>query len=233
MRIVTVIAIIVILSVVYIPIPFVIKKIIRNKFLAEINKTDNYYLTFDDGPDIRSTVKILELLDNAGIKATFFLSGKNIEKHPEIVDTMVANGHAIGEHGYNHLHPWKCIPTRYISELIKSSRLMNKYIPHDKRVLYRPPFGKFNLITLLYIWVTNKKVVFWSIDPKDYQQQSGETVANIVLESLHPGSVILMHDGRIKQNGSSPEVTINALKKILESTKENASKFTTLSVINK
>ena len=87
------------------------------------------------------------------------------------------------------------------------------------------------IITLFYIWFTNKKLIFWNIDPKDYQQKSSTVIAEKVVNNLFPGSVILMHDGRINTCCSNTEFTIDALKLILKLSKNSTEKFSTIGEI--
>ncbi len=222
--------IILIFIILYIIFPFLIKKLLRMKFLTNIGKEKYIYLTFDDGPDPVLTPKILEILKKADIKATFFLLGRNIDKYPDLVDRILENGHEIGEHGYGHLHPWKSNPFNYLLDLVKSHNIIKKYFKSPKCITFRPPFGKLNILTLFYIWIMKKKVAFWNIDPKDFMLQSGKDVAEEVLGKIQPGSVILLHDGRIKKGMSDKNVTISALEQILVASNQY---FTYFSTINK
>lgn len=172
-------------------------------------------MTFDDGPDPDSTPHILKLLHAAGTKATFFLLGENTEKYPDLVRQIVNMGHEIGSHSYQHTHAWKSNPFRSVSDLIRGERTIEKFLRLKKSVLFRPPYGKFNLATLMYSLFTRKRIVFWNIDPKDYQQKSGIMVADFVIERISNGGVILLHDGR-KNILHSSEVTVSAVKLILE-----------------
>jgi len=187
----------------------------KKKFLSQVKKTGKLYITFDDGPELKSTPIILDVLENAGAKATFFLIGKNIEKYPEMVELLISNGHEIGEHSYFHIHPWKSGPFGTLNDLIKSHQTFRKFISGQEIEYFRPPYGKFNLITLLYIWFTGKKVIFWNVDPKDYQASSAEKVFQSVIENLHPGMVLLLHDGRMNCN-ENYDVTVKAVAAILK-----------------
>ena len=75
------------------------------------------YLTFDDGPIPEVTPKVLEILDKYGVKATFFMVGENIDKHPEVFEMVVQSGHAIGNHTYNHMKGWKVSTAEYIANV--------------------------------------------------------------------------------------------------------------------
>ena len=155
--------------VIYIFFPHIIKIWLREKFLLNMAKSEYIYLTFDDGPNPESTPRILELLDESGVKATFFLIGENIEKYPYLVEEIKERGHEIGEHGYSHAHPWKIGPISTTIDLIKNSKTTERYINPGNQILFRPPFGKFNTVSVLYLWFTKRKAVFWNVDPKDYK----------------------------------------------------------------
>ena len=105
----------------YILIPWGLKILIRKNFLGTVKKSACVCLTFDDGPDPKSTLKILQLLNEANAKATFFVLGKNIELHPELASKIVELGHEIGVHSYRHAHPWKCRPFQSLSDLVRGT----------------------------------------------------------------------------------------------------------------
>lgn len=211
--------------VLYIPFPFIVKTLMRRKFLSTVRKSGCTCLTFDDGPCPVATPQILDLLRQRGIKATFFLVGERIEKFPEVVDRIVADGHEIGEHSYSHSHPWKCSPLRSLMDLIKGNRTLKRYEALQSTTWLRPPYGKLNLLSLLYVWIMKKQVAFWDIDPKDYREYSGRKVAQTVLDRFHAGSVILLHDGR---NGSTALSTIAATRFILGAARKSKLRFATI-----
>jgi peptidoglycan/xylan/chitin deacetylase (PgdA/CDA1 family) len=191
--------------VLYIPIPFVVKEVMRRKSLATVRKTGNVYLTFDDGPDPEATPAILDLLRQNGAKAAFFMLGESVAKYPNIVKHIIAEGHEIGEHSYGHTHPWKGSPLRSAVDLIKGGHALQQHPRPASASYFRPPFGKLNLVTLLYVWLTKKKVVFWNVDPRDYDPaSSAETVARFAMDRLDAGSIILLHDGRRGPDRSRP-----------------------------
>ena len=210
--------IVIIVVFLYFGLGVVVKFYLRWRFLAVMASSERICLTFDDGPDDKITPQILELLSEYGAKATFFVVGEKVEQHPQLVRRIVEMGHEIGEHGYRHLHPWKSSPLNSSAEVVKARRIIDKLGVTKKPILYRPPYGKLNFLLLISLWDQRRQVVFWNIDPKDYQQQSGQKVAQFVIDRLAPGSVILLHDGRTG-NGSQGSVTVTALQSILEEIK--------------
>ncbi len=206
--------VIIIFLIMYIILP-VIANIVIRKFLKRKYVRKGYVcLTFDDGPSSQSTLKILSLLKAYNSKATFFVLGSHIEKHPEIVNRILKDGHEIGEHGYQHLHPWKSSPWKYAIDLIKSHKTLKNLNIHDQVLHFRPPFGKINLLTLLYVVFSGKKFAYWDIDPKDYKNKSPKQIANEIFTQSPQGSIILLHDGRTNSNNSA-DITVETLKLIL------------------
>lgn len=221
MGLITIMIIVLFLIIIYIPIPYVITKMMRRQFLNTLRMSGCVYLTFDDGPHPEATPKILELLEKAGVRATFFLLGENVEKHRDIVAKIVSQGHEIGSHGYSHLHPWKSNPYHSLLDLIRGDKIIKQCKTPESTSYFRPPYGKFNLITLLYVLITKKKVVFWNVDPKDYKETLGERVALSVMRTIHPGSIVLLHDGRQEITMSQSQITVYAVELILDFSQKN------------
>ncbi len=215
--------------VLYIPFPFAVMALLRRRFLSTVRKSGYTCLTFDDGPCPLATPQILKLLKQNGIKATFFLVGEKAEKHPDLVDMIVAGGHEVGEHGYSHSHPWKCSPLRSATDLIKGRQALKRHQALRNTTCFRPPYGKFNLFTLIYVWITKKQVAFWDVDPKDYREYSGQRVAKKVIDRFRAGSVVLLHDGRNGRNSGATLVTVAATQSVLRSSKKSRLHFATIS----
>lgn len=210
--------VVVVVTGLYFGLGVLVKLFLRGRFLAVIAGTKGICLTFDDGPDEVITPQILDLLKEYETKATFFLVGGNVDKHPQLARQIIEMGHEIGEHGYRHINPWISGPLKSSLEVIKAKRVMDQLCSPEGPILYRPPYGKLNLVLLLYLWWARRRMVFWNVDPRDYQQQSGQEVSQFVIDRLASGSVILLHDGRAG-DGSKGSVTVTALRLILEEIK--------------
>lgn len=212
----------------YILLPWGFKLVIRWKFLRRAKCANTVFLTFDDGPNPESTPKILDLLREADAKATFFVLGKNVENYPNIAKSIIDNGHEIGEHSYQHLHAWKAGPIRTLRDLTRGGgALRARALVGDGRTSFRPPYGKVNLATLLYVWLGEKRVSFWNIDPEDYAAKSAKEVAERVIPYLNAGDVILLHDGR-NNRVNNLHVTIHALSQILDACKRKGLRTSTI-----
>ncbi|MHC4962555.1 MAG: polysaccharide deacetylase family protein, partial [Planctomycetota bacterium] len=105
----------------YLGLPYLARILLKKKFLSDIGKDEQVCLTFDDGPNPESTPDILTLLDDLGVKATFFLIGENIKKHPELYHKIINQGHEIGDHGYRHVNACACLPFCAVIDLIRGS----------------------------------------------------------------------------------------------------------------
>ena len=177
----------------YFIVPYGLRNILRARFIARVKQSNRVCLTFDDGPNPESTPVLLSLLEELNVQATFFLIGKNVERHPDLLREIVKHGHEIGDHGYKHIHAWACCPFLAVVDLFRGHRILKQSLGFDHFWL-RPPYGKLNMLTLLYVWVYKRKIAFWNVDPRDYIPQPPVQLYTEVLKSISGGSVILLHE---------------------------------------
>jgi peptidoglycan/xylan/chitin deacetylase (PgdA/CDA1 family) len=151
------------------------------------NSNNIIYLTFDDGPIPVITEKCLDILAEFNISATFFCVGENAKNHPELVDRIVSEGHAIGNHSQHHLKGWKTKDDDYVENVAECG----KFIDSD---LFRPPYGKAKR-SQLKLLRDDYKIIMWDFLSGDFDPKVtvGEGVEN-VLSKTEPGSIIVMHD---------------------------------------
>lgn len=150
-------------------------------------------LTFDDGPD-PFTLEILSLLKKHNIKAAFFCIGKNIEKHPEILNQTAAEGHIIGNHSYSHAHFFDFYnKEQVIQELSNTDVIIQKNIG-KKPIFFRPPYGVTNPSIRKALEVTQHKVIGWNIRSMDGIIKNEKIILNRIKKRVSPGSIILLHD---------------------------------------
>ena len=170
------------------------------------------FLTFDDGPTPEITDWVCQQLAEYGFTATFFLIGKNAEKHPDIVAKLKQAGHSIGNHTHNHLKGWRNKTTNYVADTQRAA-------PFTSTQLFRPPYGRItkNQIAALK---AQYKIVMWDVLSLDYDYRiSPEQCAKNVTENIAPGSIVVFHDS-VK---AWPNVQI-ALPKVLLYLKEQGYK---------
>lgn len=167
---------------------------VAGKLINNIETTEKVvYLTFDDGPS-KETSKIIDLLNELNVKATFFLIGDNIEKNMEDAKLIVENGHDVGNHSYSHNRMiFKSFS--FIKEEIDKTNNLIKNLGYEKEIFFRPPFGKKLFVLPQYLNKINQKTVMWNIEPESYEEssKSAETIANHVKENVKNGSIILLH----------------------------------------
>jgi len=149
-------------------------------------------LTFDDGPDPRTTPKLLAALDEVGARATFFLTGKKAEAHPALVEAIRAAGHELASHGRFHRPPFSMAPwTEWVHTAYDPGGL-----PY-----YRPPHGSHSPLTRAFARAFGRKVALWDLESKDWTAMPDEALLERIYEYAQPGSVILLHDGAPRTPG--------------------------------
>jgi peptidoglycan/xylan/chitin deacetylase (PgdA/CDA1 family) len=213
----------------YLVIPILAVRFIRWRFNRQAASKPLTCLTFDDGPEPASTPRILAALKRAGIRATFFFVGEKMRQYPELVDAVRVEGHEIGFHGFSHRHAWKTGPIRSVTDILAANRLLKYHHMRPGTILFRPPYGKLNGITLLSTFLSARKLVFWNRDPKDYQSTCGAKLAEELLADIGPGQVILLHEGRRDDSGSSPAVTAELVEHLTGAPLNNSFRFATMS----
>ena len=153
-------------------------------------------LTFDDGPDPESTPRILDALAAAGMRASFFVIGSKLDAHPAIARRIVAEGHELGNHTYQHSRMNNLFGARRQAEQITQGReAIRRYAPDTRQPLYRSPIGLKNPSLASVAAREGLIVVAWSLHSRDTRVTEPDQLANRVLSRVRPGDIILMHDG--------------------------------------
>jgi peptidoglycan-N-acetylglucosamine deacetylase len=216
----------------YIPVALVCLKAFRLRYSASLQHYPRTVcLTFDDGPDPASTPAILETLRAQGVRATFFVVGRNAKNHSDVLAAIVGDGHEIGEHGYSHLHPWRSTPWSYIRDLVEGIDLLDRLLGTEKRRRYRPTFGKANALTFIFAWLFHKTLTFWNVDPHDYREASEHRIFHSVLTQVlktRGASVVLLHDGRTARWQRNTAVTAAAVELLCEKLRQEGYRFLAL-----
>ena len=158
-------------------------------------KLKSIVLTFDDGPGNKLTPIILHTLNEHKAKATFFLLGRNIPGRGKIVRQIAEQGHEIGSHGYDHLNHWKISPIRAIKDINRGWQAIDDALGVNRRkYLFRPPYGKLNVVSLLYLLLCRIPIVYWSVDLEDTWMTKPAPQRIAVLAKRAGGAVSLAHD---------------------------------------
>lgn len=189
------------------------------------NKSENKVaLTFDDGPDIRYTPKILDVLKKHDVKATFFLIGARAKEHDAIVKRIHDEGHAIGSHTYWHPNLPKEQLDRLHWEITETDKVIENIVgfkPH----LFRSPYGALNEEMVNMLGDLGNIIIGWDVDTLDWKQLNADEIADNALSNVNFGSIILMHDGGDWTMNLS---TAEGLEKIITKLKEDNTEFLTI-----
>lgn len=183
--------------------PRFIQRLYPERIWAFSRAINSVYLTFDDGPIPEVTPWVLNELKKHQAKATFFCIGNNIQKHPEVLKSVISEGHTVGNHTYNHLNGWKTKTSNYIENTEKASRQILNTIKQisgmDQKSfgskLFRPPYGRITSKQAKILQKKGYKIVMWDIISFDYDASiSKEKCLQNVLKNIKPGSVVVFHD---------------------------------------
>ncbi|MFE2725384.1 polysaccharide deacetylase family protein [Kitasatospora sp. NPDC059327] len=177
-------------------------------------------LTIDDGPDPRHTPTVLALLEQHGIRATFFLIGENAVEHPDLVREIAARGHHIANHTWTHPDLRSLSDAKVRDELERTSELLNK-LTGKPPTWFRAPGGDWSNASLKVIADLGMRNMAWSVDPRDWARPGTSVITDRILKDVRPGSIVLNHDG-----GGDRSQTVAALKAYLPVLVDSGYKFT-------
>jgi len=198
----------------------IIKRLFRG-YVWDVPNTDNtVYLTFDDGPTPEVTEWALGVLREHGIKATFFCIGNNIEKHPDILQKAIDDGHTIANHTFNHLNGWKTGNAQYFGNVEACEKSIERRTGY-KPVLFRPPYGKIKAAQAKWVRERGYSIIMWDVLSADFDQTiTPEKCLQNVIRNTTSGSIIIFHDSvKAFQNLQY------ALPKAIENLKERGFRF--------
>jgi peptidoglycan-N-acetylglucosamine deacetylase len=198
--------------------PYLIRKIFSDFIWRFSSEEKNLYLTFDDGPEPLVTPIVLDILKEHEAFATFFCVGENVKKHPHIYTRILAEGHSVGNHTFNHLNGWKTSSQIYLRNIEACENLMPSK-------LFRPPYGK--LTGTQAISIKNQyTIIMWDVLSRDYNAKiKPDDCLNNILKYCRNGSIILMHDSiKAKEN------VLYALPKMLQHFKNSGFDFKSINI---
>ena len=151
-------------------------------------------MTFDDGPHPTLTPQLLDLLRDRNIKCTFFVVGKNARAYPHIIRRMVAEGHEVANHTWNHPSLTSLSDDQIRQELRSSEEAVMAAANYRMRVI-RPPYGAINTrIKQLMYSEFGYSTIMWSVDPQDWRRPGASVVTSRLVSGAHPGAIMLAHD---------------------------------------
>ncbi|MFD8750788.1 polysaccharide deacetylase family protein [Kitasatospora sp. NPDC059577] len=166
-------------------------------------------LTIDDGPDPRYTPTVLALLQQYGIRATFFLIGESAVEHPELVREIADRGHHIANHTWTHPDLRNLSDAKVRDELQRTSDLLYKTTGRQP-TWFRAPGGDWSPASLKVAADLGMRNMAWSVDPRDWSRPGTSAIIDTILKDVRSGSIVLNHDG-----GGDRSQTVAALKAYL------------------
>jgi peptidoglycan-N-acetylglucosamine deacetylase len=177
-------------------------------------------LTFDDGP-WNTTPQVLEILRANQISATFFMVGRHLQAYPQVAKQVVAEGHAVGNHTWNHRYG-RYSPVAAAAEIQRTNDLLYQ-VSGARTTLFRPPAGLLNNGLAGYAQSQQGTVIMWSNDSLDWRSPLPQTITSNVLKNAQTGGIVLLHDG-----GGDRSRTIAALPGIIRELKKQGYEFVTV-----
>ena len=165
-------------------------------------------VTFDDGPDSDATPEILDVLERERVKATFFMVGQQVEAHPEIAREVVARGHAVQAHCWDHTHHERLEdPATDLWQTIEAIFKATGVAPTHQR----PPYGRFTPASHEACLRAGLQPVYWSAWGEDWEDLGPDRIADFVTRDLSDGLVILLHDSARYAHRPSARATAAAI----------------------
>lgn len=182
---------------------------------ATIPRADAVALTFDDGPHPQGTPRVLAELERAGVAATFFLAGEQVERRPELAAALVAAGHEVGVHCHRHRNLMRLAPRQVADDLARAAAAIGEATGRAP-TLYRPPYGILTAAGLAVARRSGWRTVLWTRDGRDWERRATpESIAARVLRRVGGDDVLLLHDADWYSAAGSWQRTAGALGPIL------------------
>ena len=176
-------------------------------------------LTIDDGPHPKYTPRLLQILAQNHVPATFFVVGEQAERYPNLIRAEVAGGHSVGNHTYDHVSLIK-IPPDYVDTEIAACGDVLKSITGHTPHLFRPPGGEYNRQVAEAAEALGYKMILYSDDPGDYADPGTRIIETRTLDTISDGGIILLHDGSAQ--------TLVILPQIIQRLKARGFRFVTV-----
>ena len=188
-------------------------------------------LTYDDGPNPPYTERLLDVLAKHNVKATFFMIGNRIEKYPETVHRVIAEGHQIGNHTYSH-PPLGFLPPFSVQRQIeRTDDLIQQHGIVEEIVLRAPMLTRF--LPVAYVLAkADRTHISCNVWSWDWTTQNPDKITETVLKQMKPGSIIVLHDGKAENKNANRSGTIEATDRIITALKQDGYQFVRLSDVS-
>ena len=173
-------------------------------------------LTFDDGPSADTTPRLLDILFEKDVRATFFMLGDRARNNPDIVRRIAKEHNTVASHTMRHQNLVKLSSAAVEADINESKSVFNSILGHAPELI-RPPYGNVNDLVRSKV---GTPIILWSVDPADWQNQDPETILSTIKAQIHDGAIILMHD--IYQS------SVDAVPIIIDSLRADGYEFVTV-----
>jgi len=180
--------------------------------MASLPMFGRLYLTFDDGPDPTWTPRCLDVLAAANARATFFMIGRQAQRHPELARRIGREGHAIGNHTLTHAYPWTIDRQRAVAEVRDGAAALADVLGAAPK-FFRPPHGARRSAMLRAAAEVGESLVMWDVTATDWGWLGTSKGIARRLARASDGAIVLMHDGANKYN--HPDQLLAVLPKFL------------------
>jgi len=173
--------------------PAVLKKVLSGCLWEGEPESGVLSLTFDDGPDPQITPAVLDVLDEINARGTFFLTGENVRKHPDIARMIAERGHVTGNHSMTHRKMMMMKSADVISEIDDTQKAIADAAGIEP-ALFRPPYGIFDFTVSGAVKDRGLSMVLWTVLSGDYSDDSADTIMETVRPFIRPGAIQVFHD---------------------------------------
>ena len=185
-------------------------------------------LTYDDGPNPPYTDQLLDVLAKHDVKATFFLIGNRIERHPETVHRMIAEGHQVGNHSYSH-PLLGFLPPSYVKRQIERTDVLLRELGITGEIVFRAPMLTRFLPVARFQAKADRVHISCNVWSWDWTTQNPDKIAQTVLKQTKQGSIIVFHDGKAENKNANRSGTVEATDRIITALKRDGYQFVRLS----
>jgi peptidoglycan/xylan/chitin deacetylase (PgdA/CDA1 family) len=189
--------------------------------------SDQIALTFDDGPDEDATPAVLEALESAGIKATFFVVGEQLMRHHRIARDIALAGHELALHGFVHKPHGEMIPPEARDDVARGVGAFEA-VAGAKPRFFRPPYGRFSEFSYKACGALGLEPVYWSAWGLDWEEITPDRIADLVIRDLEPGAIVVLHDSPRYAERRSAVPTAEAIPAIAAAAADRGLEWVTL-----
>ena len=210
--------------------PYAVRRLQARQLAGRCRKHRVVVLSFDDGPSGSLTPRVLDLLRQLGIRASFFLIGERALQNQLVVRQITDEGHELGSHTACHLNAWKSSPSAHCRDMLKGHRQVVGLVGETQ--LFRPPYGKMSLASLVLAKMNGLSLAWWTIDARDSLKQPRSHDDILARITAARGGVVLLHDYDSFPNADHAGYVLGLVEKIAALASAEGLRFATFSELS-